>query len=140
MTRQIIFAIVLLITLSAFAWTAKRIISYFKLTRPAFPVRNPGRRLMVMLEVAFGQTRIFRKPLSGFLHALVFWGFCVILIGSVEMVIDGLAGTERALKALGKVYDVISASGDIFALDNSCSYCHLSVSQVICPYKAVRRN
>jgi heterodisulfide reductase subunit C/nitrate reductase gamma subunit len=116
MTRQIIFAIVLLITLSAFAWTAKRIISYFKLTRPAFPVRNPGRRLMVMLEVAFGQTRIFRKPVSGFLHALVFWGFCVILIGSVEMVIDGLAGTERALKALGKVYDVISASGDIFAL------------------------
>jgi heterodisulfide reductase subunit C/nitrate reductase gamma subunit len=116
MTRQIIFAIVLLITLGVFAYTANRIIRYFMLTRRAFPVRNPGRRLMVMLEVAFGQTRIFRKPFSGSLHALVFWGFCVILIGSVEMVIDGLAGTERALKVLGPVYDVLSASGDIFAL------------------------
>jgi heterodisulfide reductase subunit C/nitrate reductase gamma subunit len=116
MTRQIIFAIVLLITIGVFSFTANRIIRYFMLTRPAFPVRDFGKRFLVMAKVAFGQTRIFRKPISGFLHALVFWGFCVILIGSVEMVIDGLAGTERSLKALGGVYDIISASGDVFAL------------------------
>lgn len=69
-----------------------------------------------MLDVAFGQTKIFRRPFIGFLHALVFWGFCVILIGSIEMVIDGLFGTERVLKFLGIVYDFIIASGDIFAL------------------------
>ncbi len=68
------------------------------------------------MDVAFGQTKIFRKPVIGFFHALVFWGFCVILIGSIEMVIDGLSGTERALKVLGEVYDVIVASGDIFGL------------------------
>jgi len=115
MTRQIIFAIVLLITLGVFAWTANRIFNFFKLTRPAFPVRDFGKRFLVMLEVAFGQTTIMRKPFTGFLHALVFWGFCVILVGSVEMVIDGLAGTERALQVLGVVYTVISASGDVFA-------------------------
>jgi heterodisulfide reductase subunit C/nitrate reductase gamma subunit len=49
-------------------------------------------------------------------HALVFWGFCVIIFGSIEMVIDGLTGTERALKFLGPVYNIIMASGDIFAL------------------------
>ncbi len=69
-----------------------------------------------MLDVAFGQTKIFRKPVIGFFHALVFWGFCVILIGSIEMVIDGLSGTERALRVLGLVYDVIVASGDVFGL------------------------
>ena len=58
-----------------------------------------------MLDVAFGQTKIFRRPVIGFFHAIVFWGFCVILIGSIEMVIDGLAGIERALKILGIVYD-----------------------------------
>ena len=42
------------------------------------------------MEVAFGQTKIFRKPVIGFFHALVFWGFCVIIFGSIEMVIDGL--------------------------------------------------
>jgi heterodisulfide reductase subunit C len=49
------------------------------------------------------------------MHALVFWGFLVILIGSIEMVIDGLFGTERVLGFMGPVYDIIIASGDIFA-------------------------
>lgn len=71
---------------------------------------------MVTLEVAMGQTKIFRKPVIGLAHALVFWGFCVILIGSIEMVIDGLTGSEKVLKALGPVYDILMASGDIFAL------------------------
>ncbi len=79
-------------------------------------MRDIGKRINVMLSVAFGQTKIFRKPVIGFFHALVFWGFCVILLGSIEMVIDGLAGTEKVLKLLGPVYDIIMASGDIFAL------------------------
>jgi Fe-S oxidoreductase/nitrate reductase gamma subunit len=69
-----------------------------------------------MMRVAFGQTKIFRRPVIGFFHALVFWGFCVILIGSIEMVIDGLTGTAKVLKFLGPLYDIIMASGDIFAL------------------------
>lgn len=116
MTKQILFAIALVVTLGAFAFTVNRIISFFRFTRPAFPVKDFGRRFGVMFEVAFGQTKIFRKPVIGFFHALVFWGFCVILIGSIEMVIDGLSGTERALKVLGRLYDVIVASGDVFAL------------------------
>ncbi len=116
MQKQIIFAVVLLLTLAVFSYTALRLIRFFKLTKPAFPVRNTGRRLALALKVAFGQSKIFRMPVIGFFHALVFWGFCVILIGSMEMVIDGLAGTERVLKFLGVVYDIIIASGDIFAL------------------------
>ena len=42
--------------------------------------------------------------------------FCVILFGSVEMVTDGLTGTDKVLKFLGPVYNIIMASGDIFAL------------------------
>jgi len=68
-----------------------------------------------MMEVAFGQTKIFRRPVIGLLHALVFWGFCVILLGSIEMVIDGISGYEKVFKSLGWFYDVIMASGDIFA-------------------------
>jgi heterodisulfide reductase subunit C/nitrate reductase gamma subunit len=116
MSKQIIFAFALLITIGAFFYTIRRIVSFFKFTRPAFPVKNFGKRFGVMLEVAFGQTKIFRKPVIGFFHALVFWGFCVILIGSIEMVIDGLTGTEKVLQFLGPVYDFIMASGDIFAL------------------------
>ena len=116
MTKQILFAIALLITLGVFAFTVRRIVSYFKFTRPAFPVKDFGKRFGVMMNVAFGQTKIFRMPVLGFIHALVFWGFCLIIFGSIEMVIDGLTGTERVLKFLGPVYDFLMASGDIFAL------------------------
>jgi Fe-S oxidoreductase/nitrate reductase gamma subunit len=116
MAKQIIFAAVLLITLGAFAYTIKRLISFFSFTRAAFPVKDFGKRFRIMMRVAFGQTKIFRRPVIGFLHALVFWGFCVILIGSVEMVIDGLAGTDKVLKFLGPVYSFVMASGDVFAL------------------------
>jgi heterodisulfide reductase subunit C/nitrate reductase gamma subunit len=116
MIRQITFAVTLLITLAVFTYTVTRIIRYFSLTRAAFPIRNIGRRFSIMIDVAFGQTKIFRRPLLGFFHALVFWGFCVILMGSIEMVIDGLADTEKSLRVLGVVHDVIMATGDIFAL------------------------
>jgi heterodisulfide reductase subunit C len=116
MTKQIIFALSLLITLGVFTYTILRIVKFFKFTRPAFPVKDIGRRINITLSVAFGQTKIFRKPVIGFFHALVFWGFCVIVFGSIEMVIDGLTGTDRVLQFLGPVYNIIIASGDVFAL------------------------
>jgi len=116
MAKQLIFLATLLVTLGAFGYTTRRFIGFFKITRGGFPVKQIGRRLGIMMEVAIGQTKIFRRPVMGLLHALVFWGFLVILIGSIEMVIDGLTGTERVLSFLGVVYNVIMASGDIFAL------------------------
>lgn len=116
MIKQIIFALALLATFGVFTYTILKIIALFKLTKPAFPVKDFGKRIALTLEVAFGQTKILRRPVVGLMHALVWWGFLVILVGSIEMVIDGLAGTERALGFLGVVYDVLFASGDVFAL------------------------
>ena len=116
MISQIVFLAVLLVTLGVFAYTTRKYIAYFKITKGKFPVKQIGRRIGVMMEVAIGQTKIFRRPILGLLHALVFWGFLVILIGSLEMVIDGLFGTERVLSFLGGLYSFIMASGDIFAL------------------------
>jgi heterodisulfide reductase subunit C/nitrate reductase gamma subunit len=106
----------MLITLGIFAFTILRLISYFKFTKANFPIRDFGKRIIVMLDVAIGQTKIFRRPVIGFFHAMVFWGFCVILFGSIEMIIDGLFGVEKSLKVLGGLHNVIMASGDIFAL------------------------
>lgn len=116
MVSQIIFAIALLITLSIFAFTTWRYVRLFMLTQPAFRVRNFGKRFGLMMKVAIGQTKMFRRPILGLIHALVFWGFLVILIGSIEMVIDGLAGLERSLSVLGWFYNFVIASGDVFAI------------------------
>jgi len=116
MAKQIVFALTILITLGIFMFTISRLISYFRFTKANFPIRDLGKRFMVMLDVAIGQTKIFRRPVIGFLHALVFWGFCVIIFGSIEMIIDGLFGVEKSLKALGVLHNIIMASGDVFAL------------------------
>jgi heterodisulfide reductase subunit C len=115
MTKQVIFSLTLLITIVVFSYTISRIISFFRFTKSGFPVKNYGKRFIIMLKIAFGQTKIFRKPVIGFFHALVFWGFCVILFGSIEMVIDGLSGTDKVLDLLGPLYNIIMGSGDVFA-------------------------
>jgi heterodisulfide reductase subunit C len=114
--NQIFFALALLITFAVFGYTAWRYVRIFRLTKPAFPVRDFGKRFVLMMNVAIGQTKMFRKPFTGIMHALVFWGFLVILFGSIEMVIDGLFGLERSLKILGVFYNFLMATGDVFGL------------------------
>jgi heterodisulfide reductase subunit C/nitrate reductase gamma subunit len=116
MAKQIVFALTMLTTLGVFSFTILRLISFFKFTKANFPIRDFGKRFIVMLDVAIGQTKIFRRPVIGFFHAMVFWGFCVILFGSIEMIIDGLFGIEKSLKVLGGIHNIIMASGDVFAL------------------------
>ncbi|MFH1936921.1 MAG: hypothetical protein ABIK52_05105, partial [Bacteroidota bacterium] len=65
MTKQLIFALILLVTLGVFTFTINRIISYFRFTKDNIPVRNLAKRFGLILEVAFGQTKIFRKPVTG---------------------------------------------------------------------------
>jgi len=116
MVHQIVFIGLLIVTLAIFSFTTFRLISFFRLTRPDFRVSDFGTRFILMMKVAFGQTKIFRKPLVGLMHALVFWGFCVILLGSIEMILDGTFGLDKSLSFLGPFYNLIMASGDLFGL------------------------
>ena len=116
MIKQIIFAITLILTLGVFAFTISRLVSYFRYTKANFPILGFGKRFIVTIKVAIGQTKIFRRPAIGFVHAIVFWGFCVITFGSIEMVLDGLSGNEKSLSNLGWLHTIIMASGDVFAL------------------------
>ena len=104
-----------MLTLGIFAYTIRKLLLIFKLTK-TFPIKDFGKRFLMMLKIAIGQTKIFRKPVTGLMHALVFWGFCVITIGSLEMVIDGISGSERVFSSMGIFYNFIMASDDIFAL------------------------
>lgn len=111
---QIIFISTIVITLCAFTYSVLRIVRFFKLTKK-YSVKNLGKRIIIVLKIAFGQTKIFRFPFAGILHATVFWGFLVILFGSVEMVIDGILGKHKTFIVLGVFYDIIMGFGDVFA-------------------------
>jgi len=85
-----------------------------KLTKP-FEIKDIGKRIGVTLDVVFAQSKIFRMPIVGLMHALVFWGFMVILTMTIEMVIDGVLGIEKSLAFLGCFYNILTASAEIFA-------------------------
>ncbi len=113
MSKQIIFIIVVAITLGVFSYTTARVASYFKLTKP-FPIGDFWKRFVIMMKVAIGQTKIFRFPVVGFLHAMVFWGFILICIGSLEIILDGIFGVERIFSFMGRFYNLIIGLGDFF--------------------------
>ena len=52
-------------------------------------------RLKTMLLVAFGQKKMFKKPLPALLHFFIYIGFLVINIEVLEFIIDGIFGTHR---------------------------------------------
>lgn len=64
-----------------------------------------------MALVAFGQQKMFARPIPALLHALLYVGFLVINLEVFEFVLDGLLGTHRVLApTLGQAY-VIAING-----------------------------
>ena len=69
-----------------------------------------------MLRVAFGQSKMVSKPVSGILHLIVYIGFIIINIELLEIVLDGLLGTHRILGPyLGSFYSFLIASFEVLA-------------------------
>ena len=69
-----------------------------------------------MLRVAFGQSKMVSKPISGTLHLIVYIGFIIINIELLEIVLDGLLGTHRIFAPyLGSFYSFLIASFEVLA-------------------------
>ena len=116
MTKQLIFIGVVLLSAGFFTYSIRNIFLNISFLKKAYPVKELGKRFKMLINIGFGQTKILRFPLIGFLHALVFWGFLAILFGSGEMLIDGIFGLEKSLKILGPLYHFFMISGDIAGL------------------------
>jgi ferredoxin len=69
---------------------------------------NSNKRFKNMVLVAFGQKKMFKKPIPAFLHLFIYVGFLIINLEVLEFVIDGLAGTHRIFASyLGSFYNVL---------------------------------
>ncbi|WP_139956148.1 (Fe-S)-binding protein [Flavicella sediminum] len=53
-----------------------------------------------MFKIALGQSKMVRRPVSGFLHIIVYVGFIIINIEVLEIILDGLLGTHRLFLGL----------------------------------------
>lgn len=78
---------------------------------------QPGKRLSIMMRVAFGQKKMFDRPLIGFLHFAVYAGFILINVEILEIVLDGILGTHRIFAGLlGTFYGVLIGFFELLAL------------------------
>jgi heterodisulfide reductase subunit C len=74
------------------------------------------RRWKNVLLVAFGQKRMFDKPLVALLHFAVYGGFIIINIEILEIILDGIFGTHRVLAPpLGDFYSFVINFFEILA-------------------------
>lgn len=87
----VVFLLILLLAAGFFSYNVQRLGHYMlTLGRPDDRFNEPGTRLKNLLTIGIFQTKILRDPVAGPLHAFVFWGFLVLALGSLEVLIQGL--------------------------------------------------
>jgi heterodisulfide reductase subunit C len=116
MVVQIIFLIVTGAAIALFSLNVRKIIRNINLGKDTDRSDKPAERLATMFKVAFGQSKMVKRPVAAILHLFVYVGFVVINLEVLEIMIDGLFGTHRIFAApLGGLYPVLIASFEVLA-------------------------
>ena len=112
-----IFLLVLVLALGFFALNVQRLVRYLRLGFAEDRTDHPFRRIGNVLEIGIAQKKIFRDPVAGPMHALIFWGFMVLTAGTLEILIAGVFPRFTYELFLPRpVFALYAASQDIFAV------------------------
>jgi Fe-S oxidoreductase len=111
------FLLVLVLALGFFALNVQRLVSYMRIGLPEGRLDDAPGRLKHLLTIGIFQTKIFRDPVAGPMHAAIFWGFIVLTAGTIEILIQGVLpafGFDDILP--GSLFRFFALSQDVFAL------------------------
>ena len=116
-TQNAVFLFVLVIAAGFFALNVWRLVSYLNLGYSEDRTDHPLTRIRNVFTIGIAQKKIFRDPVAGPMHALIFWGFMVLTAGTLEILVAGVFPRfSYALILPRPLYLAFSASQDIFAL------------------------
>jgi len=116
-TQNAVFLFILVIAAGFFALNVQRLVSYLNLGYAEDRTDHPLTRIRNVLAIGIAQKKIFRDPVAGPMHALIFWGFMVLTAGTLEILISGVFPRfSYALVLPRPLYAAFSASQDIFAV------------------------
>lgn len=114
---NLIFAACLLVALAFFTRSALRLARWLKIGHPEDRTNEPALRTKNLLRIGLLQSKILRDPLGGAMHAFVFWGFCVLGLGTAEIMVQGLwSGFSYGLFLPSFLNTVYVASQEMFAV------------------------
>ena len=117
MISKILFIVLLISSLGFFSWNIYKI--YYNIYLGKDVKRNDKKkyRLKTMVLVAFGQKKMFKRPIPALLHLAIYLAFIITQIELIEIFIDGVFGTHRFFKdSLGSFYTFIISFIEILSL------------------------
>ncbi len=107
LAQQILFILLAITAIVLFTKKARFISRNIRLGRAEEIIPDPQRWKNVLL-MAFGQKRMFDKPIVALLHLMVYAGFIIINIEIAEIILDGIFGTHRLFApSLGRLYGAV---------------------------------
>jgi heterodisulfide reductase subunit C len=106
--QQVAFVIILALAVFFIRKRVLRLRGNIQLGKPATINDRKEERWKNVLLIAFGQKKMFKRPIPALLHLLIYAGFLIINLEVLEFVIDGVAGTHRIFAPfLGGLYPVL---------------------------------
>lgn len=115
--QQILFILLTGLAIFVFAKKVKEITANINLGRDEDISGNRKERWRNVLLLALGQKKMFRYPLVGIMHFVIYAGFIIINIEVLEIVLDGIFGTHRMFAApLGGFYTFVINFFEILAI------------------------
>ena len=114
---QVLFLILLVAAIILFAKKSKDIARNIRLGREEDYSDQPAERWKNVLLLAFGQKKMFRKPLVALMHFIIYAGFIIINIEVLEIILDGILGTHRLFAVpFGGLYSFLINFFEVLAL------------------------
>tara|TARA_B110000495_G_scaffold203973_1_gene231691 strand:- start:46298 stop:47626 length:1329 start_codon:yes stop_codon:yes gene_type:complete len=99
------FALIALIGLGFFSYNVWKIRYNINLGLPTDRSGQIGKRLKTMILVAFGQQKMFSRPIPALLHLCLYVAFVITQVELFEIFADGLTGEHRLFSSgLGGFY------------------------------------
>ncbi len=113
--RTVVFVLIVVATILFFSFNVRRLTSYLKAGKPETRSGNPGRRIKNVLSIAFGQRKLLREFVAGWMHFFIFWGFVILLAAILETFLQGF-GRNLSFSFLGVLYGPLVFLEDTFGI------------------------
>ncbi|HEY3352502.1 MAG TPA: (Fe-S)-binding protein [Polyangia bacterium] len=90
-----------MIAFAGFVWSVTRLTRFLLAGRPERRFDRIGRRIWDVVVYFFGQRKVAEERASWH-HLIIYWGFLVICVGTLELILGGLSGEKWSLAFVGQ--------------------------------------
>lgn len=90
---NLIFLVITVAVMGFFALNLKKNWQRITTTGKGFDedrTENPVQRIIFMLVGGLLQKRMFKEPVAGIMHFMIFWGFMTVSLGTAETILNGI--------------------------------------------------